>query len=291
MIRKKKPQGEGVERGFNHLNDLMKGIGGLDDRGLVLSLAAFAEDSLKNLISSFLVPSDAADDLVEGFNAPLGTFSARIKASYAMGLLTEVQFQDLERLRQIRNFVAHSWKPISLESLELRDIVRNLSPSRLDLNFHDSLTARFRSSIVSSLTEIESSANQNRLKKIRTRAVGSHLYPGFAGAGFAVQFDQASTELQKLEDELASATGDRLRFYRAHAEVFFTRLLTLPRDRTADENDLCAGLFLKVTAMVDRHKLKLMDDDATRALVRITRRIMAERAEKAGGDVGAEPLR
>lgn len=285
--KKNKPQDVDPDRGFDHLNDLMKDIGGLDDRGLVLSLAAFAEDALRSLITSFLVPSDAADDLVEGFNAPLGTFSARIKASYAMGLLTLVQFRDLERLRQIRNFVAHSWKPVSLESPELRDIVRNLSPSRLDLNFHDSLAARFRSSIVGLLTEIESSANQNRIKKVRACVVASHLYPGFAGAAFSDQFERASAELRTLEVELASATGDRLKFYRSHAEVFFTRLLTLPRDRSADESQRCGELFVRVTEMVERHKIKLMDDDAVRALHRITLKILAERSEKARGDVGA----
>jgi hypothetical protein len=43
----------------------------LDDRGLVLSLAAFAEDALGSLLREFMIPSEATKQLLEGFNAPL----------------------------------------------------------------------------------------------------------------------------------------------------------------------------------------------------------------------------
>jgi hypothetical protein len=78
---------------------------------LVLSLAAFAEEALGALLKAFMTPSEATAQLIEGFNAPLGTFSSRIKAAYAIGLITKEQFLDLERLRKIRNEFAHSWKP------------------------------------------------------------------------------------------------------------------------------------------------------------------------------------
>ena len=51
----------------------------LDERALVLSLAAFAEEELRDLIKAYLMPGEAANKLLEGFSAPLGTLSARIR--------------------------------------------------------------------------------------------------------------------------------------------------------------------------------------------------------------------
>lgn len=64
---------------FGRLNSLIGLLGDEDDRGLVLSMAAFAEDILGRLIRAFLLDVKAAEEIVSGFNAPLGTLSARIK--------------------------------------------------------------------------------------------------------------------------------------------------------------------------------------------------------------------
>jgi mannitol operon repressor len=46
--------------------------------------------------------------LVEGANAPLGTFSARIEACYALGLTSDDEHNDLTLIRRIRNEFAHN---------------------------------------------------------------------------------------------------------------------------------------------------------------------------------------
>ncbi len=80
---------------FGPLNRLTDTLHDHDERGLMLSLAAFAQEALGRLIEAFVLPVEASKDLLTGFNAPLGTFSSRIKASYALGLINEEQFRCL----------------------------------------------------------------------------------------------------------------------------------------------------------------------------------------------------
>lgn len=59
---------------FGGINLLTRSLRDLDDRGLVLSLAAFAEEALGELLKAFMTPSEATTQLTEGFNAPLEYF-------------------------------------------------------------------------------------------------------------------------------------------------------------------------------------------------------------------------
>lgn len=71
----------------------------LGERGLVLSLSTFAEDVPGVLLKAFMARGVTTEQLLDGFNAPLGTFSGRIKAAHSLGLIMEEQFEDLERKR------------------------------------------------------------------------------------------------------------------------------------------------------------------------------------------------
>jgi hypothetical protein len=94
---------------------------------MVLALAAFIEDTLGRLLLIYFRPCKATRDLIEGFNAPLGTLSSRIKAAYAFGLVTEQQFKDMEILRKVRNQFAHNWEGVSLTRNDLAAMVGQLS--------------------------------------------------------------------------------------------------------------------------------------------------------------------
>lgn len=120
---------------FSDLNLLNKNLGNLDERGLVLSLAAFSEDSLGKMLSRFLLDNKVSRELIEGFNAPLGTFSSRIKACFSLGLIDERQYKDLEILRKVRNKFSHSWESISLNDDVISAQISNLNFSRIDFNY------------------------------------------------------------------------------------------------------------------------------------------------------------
>jgi len=78
------------------------------ERGKVLVSAGFLEEQLKQLLLAFMLKDDRAIELVDGANAPLGTFNARMTASYLLGLIYEIEYHDLVLIRRVRNDFAHS---------------------------------------------------------------------------------------------------------------------------------------------------------------------------------------
>jgi len=121
-------QHEANERySLDKLNRFMSEIRKQGDQAMVLSLGTFLEDTLGRLLLAYFRSCKATKDLVEGFNAPLGTFGSRIKAVYAFGLVTEEQFQDMEILRKVRNQFAHNWEDISFERNDIQALIGQLS--------------------------------------------------------------------------------------------------------------------------------------------------------------------
>ncbi|TWR31427.1 DUF4145 domain-containing protein [Mucilaginibacter pallidiroseus] len=94
-----------------HLKDFLDFLPKLNeesDRGAVLIAATMIEDLLEKVLHSFLIKGKTADRLLTGFNAPLGTFSAKIAACAAMGLITDNEHEDIEIIRKVRNDFAHT---------------------------------------------------------------------------------------------------------------------------------------------------------------------------------------
>ena len=117
---------------MDSLNRFQSLLGKQDDRAMVLSLAAFAEDTLGRLLLVYLRESKQAKELVEGFNAPFGTLSTRIKGAFTIGLLTKEQYEDLEIGRRVRNAFAHDWEGVSLESPDIKALIGNLHAYSVD---------------------------------------------------------------------------------------------------------------------------------------------------------------
>lgn len=79
------------------------------DRGAALLAASMLDESLQEIIESCLISNSSAKQLISGFNAPLGTFSARIKAAHALGLIMDHEFNEINLIRKIRNEFGHGW--------------------------------------------------------------------------------------------------------------------------------------------------------------------------------------
>lgn len=83
------------------------------DRACVIVSAAAIDDSLRALLSTFMVDYKL-DDLFSG-NGPLSSFSSKIKMSYNLGLISKQEHDLIEIIRRIRNDYAHSKDYFSLE--------------------------------------------------------------------------------------------------------------------------------------------------------------------------------
>src|ERR1700730_15274 len=109
-------------------------------RPLVIVGASKVDDLLLGMLRLFLLPKigkeKAQDELLEG-DAPLATFSARIKLCRRLGLIDETLYLALERLRALRNLSAHSiafdesTSPVRDHLAELKMKIANRSSYRL----------------------------------------------------------------------------------------------------------------------------------------------------------------
>jgi len=219
--------------GFDEFNQLNARLRDLDDRGLVLSLAAFADDSLRELLRAFMRESAAADQLLDGFNAPLGTFSARIKAAHALGLLTGDQCNDLENLRKIRNAFSHTWEPITFDAPQVKDRILNLSYSSIDDEYPATLADRLRTSIAAILIELRVVTNNIETGGRRLPLIGTRLIAGLGGSE-EDQIVRARSDLERLRERLSSAKGREKAFLEMLRDRWLDRLNIAVRNSTPE---------------------------------------------------------
>jgi len=101
------------------------------ERGLALICAAMLDDLLEKSIRAFLLDHEATARLLDGFNAPLGTLSARALAAFALGVLSEKEYRECEKLRKVRNIFAHNIHA-SFSDQNVKDLCANLELSTKD---------------------------------------------------------------------------------------------------------------------------------------------------------------
>lgn len=96
------------------------------DRGAALIAAAYVDDRLADVLGGFLADLPVAKELLSGFNAPLGTFSARAAAAFSLGLVEQSEFDEIGTIRKIRNEFAHRWEDVSFANGRVRDLAQSL---------------------------------------------------------------------------------------------------------------------------------------------------------------------
>lgn len=104
------------------------------DRGVILIIGAMLDELLAELLQNVLDPS-VADKLLKGSTAPLGSFSARVKISKAIGIIDDQDYKDIETIRRVRNAAAHfdskQGFDTGFESQSVIDLCTNLSQDML----------------------------------------------------------------------------------------------------------------------------------------------------------------
>ena len=92
------------------------------DYTTALVASALMETMVKYLIATHLIPLGAehTERIFGETNGILGSFSAKINMSYALGLIGPETKEVLHRIRAIRNFFAHFTKHASFDDSEIR---------------------------------------------------------------------------------------------------------------------------------------------------------------------------
>ena len=91
------------------------------DRGVVLIMAGFLEQQLKDLLAGYLRYAASTSELLSG---ALSTFSARTLACHAVGLINDDEYHDLKVIRKIRNDFAHEFSA-SFSEQSIKDRCNN----------------------------------------------------------------------------------------------------------------------------------------------------------------------
>jgi mannitol operon repressor len=132
---------------LDHAEDLSKFVEELrreTDRGLPLVGATLVDEKLLETLNAFFVKGKAAERLLSDNNGPLGMFSSRIDACFALGLIDEFEHQEISLIRKVRNEFAHSKHGLSFQSEPIRGLCSSLQsdlPKGADYPLND---PRFR---------------------------------------------------------------------------------------------------------------------------------------------------
>lgn len=80
------------------------------DRGAAILAGSMLDQKLKDILYGFLIDCKQSKDLLDGYNAPIGTFSSRLNLSFALGLISKFEFDECSLVRKIRNEFAHKFE-------------------------------------------------------------------------------------------------------------------------------------------------------------------------------------
>lgn len=103
------------------------------DRDAAILGGAILEELLNRLLSKKLVQSAIFNDAIDNSNGSLSTFSNKIQISYLIGAISKRMYDDLNKIRKIRNMFAHHIVGCSFDNNAIQSIVDSLSFAKLPL--------------------------------------------------------------------------------------------------------------------------------------------------------------
>jgi DNA-binding MltR family transcriptional regulator len=89
------------------LEDFHNELVGQSDRALAIVSAAELDNDLRELISSFLIVENKIVSDLFGNYKPLGPFGSKIQMAYCLGLISELEYNNLTIIQKVRNDFAH----------------------------------------------------------------------------------------------------------------------------------------------------------------------------------------
>lgn len=97
-----------------------------DNRSVILLGGAILDELLRRLLDSWLVPNNKIKTSVFDYTGALGTFANRINMCFLLGLISKDMFDDLNKVRDIRNCYAHNIFVPDFENDEIKNKCNSL---------------------------------------------------------------------------------------------------------------------------------------------------------------------
>ena len=102
------------------------------DRAVVILVASLLDEALTSSLKSYLTPiASSSDEIFDGSNAPLGTFSSKINMIHRLGLISSRFCRDLHLVRKIRNSFAHNIFGCTFENGSVKSRIDELIKSAI----------------------------------------------------------------------------------------------------------------------------------------------------------------
>jgi hypothetical protein len=117
------------------------------DRGAILVCAEILNGLLEERLTAHMIDDPEARQGMLGRDAPFGTLSSRIAASYAFGLIDKPLRKRLDQIRRIRNQCAHHVLDVTFLDQRIRDIVLTMPSATLNDPIRDALGTDERSTL------------------------------------------------------------------------------------------------------------------------------------------------
>jgi mannitol operon repressor len=114
------------------------------DRGLALVAAALIDDKLGETLRALFCEGPTAAKLLDANNAPLGTFSSRSEACFALGLIDDYEHSEIALLRKVRNEFAHAKHGMSFQTPSVQGLCSSLKSDLPEGSDHPTNDPRFR---------------------------------------------------------------------------------------------------------------------------------------------------
>jgi mannitol operon repressor len=118
------------EHESNYFSEFLAEFQKESDRGAALVGAALLDARLERILRSHFIVGKSANELLDGGNGPLASFSARIKCCQALGLITDNEKNDIDLVRAIRNAFAHQEHGLNFESVKIKGLCSSLVSRR-----------------------------------------------------------------------------------------------------------------------------------------------------------------
>lgn len=115
-----------------NLDELKKLLIALSNENVILlpiMACGYADDTLKDAFKK-IIPGDipgGAAEMINGYG-PLSDFSKRIRLAYAFDVFSKDLMVDIDKIRSIRNRIAHDWDFINQKDFYIRGRIAELAP-------------------------------------------------------------------------------------------------------------------------------------------------------------------
>lgn len=116
-----------IEKRLQFLEEFKRELKTQSDRGVVLVCLSILDELLAELLKLRLLEDEKLLKELFGTKGVFGQFDDKVKASYAMGLISKLDYDLFKKIQNVRNKFAHRVLNISFEDPTIRDVCQSIT--------------------------------------------------------------------------------------------------------------------------------------------------------------------